>query len=120
MFEVYKKDAGTSVFNSEDISHLVLVLLKLTLNNQMLAGVITGWQPASLLILALLFRKYLGFLTRLMALKLRNKSRKCFALNFLVSLCPPHMIPLALNTPSLTINKILQCFTHSNNIILVQ
>ena len=42
MFELYKKDARASVFNSEDISHLVLVLLELTLNNQMLPEVITG------------------------------------------------------------------------------
>ena len=44
-----------SIFNSDHILHLALVLLKLTLNKQMLVGVITGWQLATLLKLALLF-----------------------------------------------------------------
>ena len=37
-----RRQLAISVFNSEHISHLVLVLLKLTLNKQMLVGVITG------------------------------------------------------------------------------
>ena len=137
MFKVKKKNTGTmceicskltiktperrqfaiSIFNSEHVLHLALVVLKLTLNKQMLVGLITGWQLATLLKLALLFRHFLGFLTRLMVLKLSKKSHKCLFLNFLVFLCPPHMIPLPLNTPSFTIHVILQCFTHSNSII---
>ena len=104
IFKVKKKNIGTrceicstltikrperrqfvfSIFNSKHILRLVLVLLKLTLNKQMLVAVITGWWLATLLNLALLFRYYLGFLTRLMVLKLRNKSHKCRILNFLV------------------------------------
>ena len=86
---------------------------KLTLKKKMLVGLITGWQLATLK-LALLIKHFLGFLTRLMVLKLHNKSQKCLLLNFLVLLCPPHMIPLPFNTPSFTIHVILQCFTHCN------
>ena len=94
-----------SVFNSQHISHLVLVLLNLTLNKQMLVGVITGWQLATLLKLALIFRYFLGFLMRVMVLKLRSKSHKCLVLNLLGFFsCPPHMISLPLNTASFTIN----------------
>ena len=83
MFKFNKKNTGTrceicskltiktpersqfaiSIFNSEHILHLVLVLLKLVLNKQMLVGIITGWQLATLK-LALLFRHFLVFLTR--------------------------------------------------------
>ena len=79
MFKVKKKNTGTmceicskltiktperrqfaiSIFNPEHVLHLVLVLLKLTLNKQMLVGLITGWQLATLLKLkALLFRHF--------------------------------------------------------------
>ena len=88
MFKVKKKNTGTrceiclkltmktpercqfaiSIFKSEHVLHLALVLLKLTLNKQMLVGLITGWQLATLLKLALLLRPFLGFLTRLMVL----------------------------------------------------
>ena len=104
MFKIKKKNTGTrceicskltiktperrqfyiSISNSEHVLHFVLVLLKLTLNKQMLVGLITGWELATLLKLALRFRNFLGFLTRLMVLKLGKKSYKCLFLNFLV------------------------------------
>ena len=79
-----RRQFAISIFNSEHVLHLVLVLLKLTLNKQMLVGFITGWQLTTLLKLALFFRHFLGFLTRLMILKLRKRSYKCLFLNFLV------------------------------------
>ena len=88
----------------------------------MLAGVITDWQLATLLKLALFFRYFLGFITRLMILKLRNKLYKCNALNFLdlnFHKFPPHMNPFPLNTPNFTINVMLHRFTHRNSIIWV-
>ena len=54
-----------------------------------------------------------------MVLKLPSVSHNCIVLNFIVFLCPPHMKPLSPNTPSFTINVILQCFKHSNHIIWV-
>ena len=73
-----RRQFAISIFNSEHVLHFVLVLLKLTLNKQMLVGLITGWQLATLLKLAPLFKHFLGFLTRL------TKSHKCLFLNFLV------------------------------------
>ena len=139
MFKVNKKNTGTryemcrrltmkipewrqfaiSVFNSKHISHLVLVLLKYTLNKQMLVGVITGWQVCNFTKISAPLQLFFRFLARLMVVKLYNKSHKCLVINFLVFLCPPHMIPLPLNTPSFTVLLILQCFTHSNSIIWV-
>ena len=49
----------------EHILHLVLVILKLTLNKQMVVGLITCWKLEALK-LALLFRHFLVFVTRLM------------------------------------------------------
>ena len=76
MFEINNKDTrqfAISIFNSEHVLHLVLVLLRLSLNKPMQVGLITDWQLATLK-LALLFRHFLGFLMRLMVLKLCNKS----------------------------------------------
>ena len=139
MFKIKKKNTGTrceicskltiktperrqfaiSIFNSEPIFYLVLVLLKLTFNKQMVVRLITCWKLATLK-LALLFRHFLDFLTKLMVLKLRNKSRKCIFWNFLGFFCLPHMIPLQFNAPSFTIHLTLHSFTHSNSIIWVQ
>ena len=140
MFKVNKKSTGTrckicskltiktlerhqfaiSAFNSEHISHLVLALFKVYFEQGNAVGVITGWQLATLLKLALFFMYFLGFITRLMILKLRNKLYKCNALNFLdlnFHKFPPHMNPFPLNTPNFTINVMLHRFTHRNSII---
>ena len=78
MFKVNKKNSGTrceicsksaepsqfaiSIFNSEHVLHLVLVLLKLNFNKQMLFWLITGWQLATL---KSALRHFLGFLISL-------------------------------------------------------